>query len=186
MPVNEEPAGQRQYPRVPGGPCRHRRRRDEECDVGRHVQVRHPVCAEHSRVHGHKGHHGREAGGGTAQRPGPAVDRTDGERDERGVQRVYREQLATPRGRDDVQPRPEQGFAGRLHVHVRGPGMVEVVPGVITDQQREMTCLLDQDRVRAHVRVLVEPGGEQEPVTDAEQRDQGHGRRRHHPWTKPG
>ena len=85
-----------------------------------------------------------------------------------------------------MQPRPEQGFAGRLDVHVRGPGMVEVVPGVITDQQREMTCLLDQDRVRAHVRVLVEPGGEQEPVTDAEQRDQGNGRRHHHPWTKPG
>ena len=181
VPVNQEPAGQRHYPCVPHTARRHRCRRDDEGKVGRHVQVRHPVGAEHGRVHGREGHHDREAGRRAAQRPGPAVSHADDEGHEHGVQRVCGEQLAVPRGRDHVQPRPEQGFAGRLDVHVRGPGMMKVVPGVVSDQKCEVPGLLDQDRVRAHVRVLIQPCGEQEPVTDAQQPDQHRCRRRYHP-----
>ena len=186
MPVNEEPARQRQYPRVPPMPCRHRRCRDQEGNVRQYVQVRHPVRAQHGRVHGREGQHGREAGGRTLQRSRPAVTHACDQPHEQGVQRVHREQLAVPRRRDHVQPRPEQGFPGRHDVHVRGPWMVEMIPGVVPDQQREVPCLLHQDGVGAHVRVLVQARAEQEPVADAQQHDQRHRRhRRYRPRTNP-
>ena len=181
MPVNQEPASQRHYPGVPRMPRRHRRRRDEEGNVRRHVKIRHPVCAEYGRVRGREGDHGREASRRTAKRSGPAVTYADDECHEQAVQRVCGEQLAIPRRRHHVQPRPEQGFPGRLDVQVRGPGMVEVVLGVVSDQQCEMSCLLNQDRVRAHVRVLIQPRGEKKPVTDAQQHEQHCDRRHHHP-----
>ena len=158
MPVDQEPARQGHYPGVPSPPRRHRRRRDEEGKVRRHVHVRHPVGAEHPGVHGREGDHCREAGRRATQRPRPAATY------------AY-----------DMQPRPEHGFSGRLDVQVRGPGMVEVVPGVVSGQQREVSCLLDQERVRAHVRVLVQARGEQEAVTDAQQHEQHRRCRCHHP-----
>ena len=168
MAVDQEPARQRRQPAVLGAPGRDRGDRDHEGEVGRHVHVRHPVGAEHRRVQrAEQGDHGQR-GGGAADRPGPAVADRHHRGGEQRVQPVEGDQLAVPRRRDQVQRVVEERLAPGLNVEERGPRVVEVLPRVVADQQREPPGLLDQDRVGPHVGVLVLRGAEQERVPDQE------------------
>src|SRR5580700_2233380 len=73
--------------------------------------------------------------------------------------------------------------------------MVEALPGVVPDEQRAVHRLLDQDRVRPGVTLLVEARGEDKPATDDEHRQDERERRGPDPpgppvrgpaWRRPG
>ena len=172
VPVDEEPAGEREDPQVPEVASRDGRACDQEHAVHGHVQVRHPVGVDRGRVHGAEDEDDREARGGGPQRTRPAIDDEHGQGQDRAVEHEDREQVRVPGGRHEMQAVEEDPLPEGLHVHVGRPRVVEVLPGVVADQQREVHRLLDQDRVRAGVTLLVELLAEQEPAARTEHAEQ--------------
>ena len=146
----------------------------------------------------------------------PAADRRDLRRDHRPGRADRAASAICPGHRPGLlRMRPAQAAAappaattwppsssGLLTGWTRSPGSVPSTPGCSSPSsaptppssprpttRRMGTADAPQPavRVRAHVRVLIEPRGEQEPVTDTQQRDQRRRRRgRHQPaWTGP-
>ncbi len=123
-------------------------------------------------------------GGDTDERPGaqPAGQHGQGGRDERRVEREDGQRLSVPRRGHDTQEVVEEPLPERLNVEVAGPGVGELHPRVVADQQLEVLGLVGDDRVGGGVATFGHDRGEQRSAVEQQQRvERPEPDREHHP-----